>query len=210
MTTTATATATATTAVPYITAFAGELVNHPLVFRYSDEARAIRLSYVVPDENDWQFGVLLARHGRIQTGLPCRGRVHTRRQWRCMAHGLCLHCGEPAVESGSGRFWWVIHDGPGTDLERGYTGTPPTCRACIPAQLARRPRVGGSRPWIGTAVLAEPYAVLADTYQRGVGGALLDEQGVTIQLEEFRRLEKALAHRLIVSLGDLRAERPPS
>ncbi|WP_067181551.1 hypothetical protein [Microtetraspora niveoalba] len=202
--------AAATAEAPYITAFAGELVNHPLVFRYGSEARAIRLSYVVPDDSDWQCGVLLARHGRIQTGLPCRGRVHTRRQWRCMEHGLCLHCGEPAVDASSGRFWWVIYDGPGTDLDRGYTSTPPTCRACIPAQLVRRPCIGSSRPWIGTAVLAKPYAVLADIYRQGVGGALLDKQGVTIPLDEFRRLEQALAHRLIVSFTDLRAERWPS
>ncbi|WP_433355779.1 hypothetical protein ACQP25_17780 [Microtetraspora malaysiensis] len=52
--------------------------------------------------------------------------------------------------------------------------------------------------------------MLADTCQRGVGGALLDKQGVTIQLDDFRRLEKALAHRLIVSLTDLRAQRWPS
>jgi hypothetical protein len=51
--------------------------------------------------------------------------------------------------------------------------------------------------------------VLAHLFDHGVGGAVLVERGVLVGLDEFRKLNQALAQQLVVELQDLRPEPHP-
>ncbi|GAA2374243.1 hypothetical protein GCM10010404_32200 [Nonomuraea africana] len=124
-----------------------------------------------------------------------------------MLHRLCQVCGDSAVDRATGRIWWLLADGPnGAPGTAGYTNAPPTCLTCIPDALVSCPRlrrgavvysVGGS----------EPYGVVADLFEPSTGGrAIQVQRNVSIQLDEFRRLEHALAKQLLVLLSDLERE----
>ncbi|MCC5574439.1 hypothetical protein IMZ11_02135 [Microtetraspora sp. AC03309] len=197
-------TASTTLRVPYITAWSDEAVPQNLAFRYHVEAGGLRLTYTDPHDSDWVYGVLRARQGLSQRGRPEWRLVNTLRQWRCMEHSLCQVCGQTAVDERE-RIWWVLTDTDGTSMGDGYTNAPPTCCACIPEAIASCPRLRTSAA-VYTAGGSAPFAVLAHEFAFGTGGAVLVERNVLIDLDEFRRLNGALAQQLVVTLSDLRRE----
>lgn len=190
--------------VPYITAWSGESMEHALGFAWADEAAGLRLTYSDPQPQDWMFGTLWARQGLVACGRPEWKLVNTLRQRRCMLHRLCQVCGASAVDQATGRTWWVLADEPGDSLvTAGYTNAPPTCLACIPDALTSCPRLRRGAA-VYTVDGIEPYGVVADLFEPTDGGGVIHVQrSVTVALDEFCRLEKALAKQLLVSLADL-------
>ncbi len=190
--------------VPYITAWSGEFMEHPLGFAWADEAAGLRLAYSDPQPQDWMFGVLWARQGLAACGRPEWKLVNTFRQRRCMLHRLCQVCGASAVDQLTGRTWWVLADEPHESSETaGYTNAPPTCLPCIPGALTACPRLrrGAAVYTVGDI---EPYGVVADLFTpTRAGEAIHVQRSVTVTFEEFRRLEKALAKQLLVVLDDV-------
>ncbi|MEV0149125.1 MULTISPECIES: hypothetical protein [unclassified Nonomuraea] len=193
--------------VPYVIAVEGEAVRHDrLRFAHHPEAGGLRLTYPDPDPRDWDLGVLRARQG-ARTGRPNYRRMHVWRQWRCMLHQRCQNCGGSAVDPATGRIWWLLANESGDDASEGWASAPPICRPCIPAAIALCPHlrryaalysVGGS----------EPFAVLAHLFRPGLAGrAIVTEEKVMVGLDEFSRLERALALELRVRLWD--AQRAP-
>ncbi|WP_343948203.1 hypothetical protein [Nonomuraea longicatena] len=192
--------------MPYITAWSDEERPQGVGFAHHAEAGGQRLTYTDPQPNDWIYGVLRARHGIGRSGRPLWKQVNTLRQWRCMTHRLCQVCGESAVDPASGRVSWLLTEtvvsvAPG----QGYTNAPPTCRSCIPESLAACPRL--RRGAVGYSVEdVEPYGVLAHVFRPTPGGgAVIVDRSVMVQLDEFGRLTRALAHQLVVLLSGLQA-----
>lgn len=189
--------------VPYITAWSEETMNHALAFEWAGAAGGLRLTYADPHPNDWLFGVLWVRQGLALRGKPEWKLVNALRQRRCMLRKLCQVCGSTAVDSSTGRAWWVLADGPTHDAKvSGYTNAPPTCFACIPEALTSCPRLrrGAAVYTVGDA---EPYGVVADLFAPSIrGGFTQVERNTTLGLDEYRRLEWALAKQLLVCLRD--------
>ncbi len=121
-----------------------------------------------------------------------------------MDHWLCQVCGEPATDPATGRVWWLLADDViSTAPEQGYTNAPPTCRTCIPDALIYCPRLRKAAT-VYTVADAEPYAVLAHIFRPTPGGgAVVVDRSVLVQLDEFERLTRALAHQLVVLLSGL-------
>ncbi|MDP4501091.1 hypothetical protein [Nonomuraea turcica] len=197
--------------VPYVTAYDGENVAYQLALVPSAEATdGIRLSYADPTEHDWMFGVLWHRHGLTRAGHPQWKLVNTSRQRRCMLQELCQVCGQTAVDSDTGRIWWVIAEPPGKSaLGASFTNTPPTCRSCIGLARLLCPRL---REWSQacTVAAAEPYGVVADVFKPVGRGLVSTGIATELPLDAYRDLEYALAKQLIVSLEDLRPEQVSS
>lgn len=190
--------------VPYITAWSEEASSHCLAFTHHPESGGMRLTYTDPHSNDWMYGVLRARQGINRGGRPEWKLVNTLRQWRCMEYRLCQVCGKPATDPATGRVWWLLADDvASTAPGQGYTNAPPTCRACIPDALTYCPRLRTAATAY-TVADAEPYAVLAHVFRPvPSGGAVVVDRSVMVQLEEFDRLTRALAHQLVVLLSGL-------
>ncbi|GAA0953350.1 hypothetical protein GCM10009560_76170 [Nonomuraea longicatena] len=190
--------------VPYITAWSGETMDHGLGFVWSDDARGLRLTYKNPHPGDWSLGVLWMRQGLTGGGKPEWKRVNALRQRRCMLRKLCQVCGGSAVDQVTGRTWWLLADeadrGPAA---AGYTNAPPTCLPCIPDSLTLCPHLRrGSAVY--TVSDAQPYGVIADLFAPSGGKKIVHVQrSATLQLDEFRKLQHALAKQLLVVLDDL-------
>jgi hypothetical protein len=190
--------------VPYITAWSEETMDHGLGFDWSGEARGLRLTYADPHPSDWSLGVLWMRQGLSGRGKPEWKRVNSLRQRRCMLRKLCQVCGGSAVDERTGRTWWVLADeadqGPPA---AGYTNAPPTCLPCIPDSLTLCPhlRRGAAVYTVGDA---QPYGVVADLFAPSDGKKIVHVQrSATLQLDEFQKLQYALAKQLLVVLDDL-------
>jgi hypothetical protein len=175
--------------VPHVIAWSGEVVQPDLCFEWADEAGGLRLAHRDPHPDDRPYGVLRARVGLERGGEPQWRLLNTIRQWECMEQLLCQVCGEPAQDGD--RIPWVITETGyrATGDDSGLTNAPPTCRTCIPDALA------------------EPTAVLADLYwPRDEDAVWLGWRNEQILLEEFVRLQWALATQLVVELVDMRPE----
>ncbi|GAA3209722.1 hypothetical protein GCM10020216_013100 [Nonomuraea helvata] len=119
---------------PYVIGWTGEAETHRLV--WVPAAGGMRLSYADPHRGDYTQGVLRLRQKQTRAGRPDFTTVNTRRQWRCMAKGLCQVCARSAVDAETGRIWWLLSSDYGGAGD-GYTNAPPTCRACIPEAIAQ-------------------------------------------------------------------------
>lgn len=201
---------TTTLRVPYITAWSGETVPHPLGFAWSDETAGLRLTYADPCPQDWLYGALWARQGLSARGRPEWKLVNTLRQRRCMLHLLCQVCGGSAVDSGTSRTWWLLADEPARVApERGYTNAPPTCPICIPSALASCPRLRHGAV-VYTVGACEPYGILGDVFEPGdAEGAVQVQRNATVSMDSFRMLERVLAKQLLVVLDDLQLVEGP-
>ncbi|MBN6054485.1 hypothetical protein JYK22_21265, partial [Nonomuraea sp. RK-328] len=127
-----------------------------------------------------------------------------------MLRDLCQVCGESATDCWTGRIWWVLADDPSdTSCGDGYTNAPPTCHSCIPSAIASCPRLRRSAA-VYTVGGSEPYGVLAGVVQESTsGGEIVLKKNVCLALDEFARLELAMATQLLVVLHDLRREAAP-
>ncbi|MEO3803281.1 hypothetical protein [Nonomuraea sp. B1E8] len=190
--------------VPYITAYAEELVPYRLTFTADQSATdGLRLSYTDPVPQDWMMGVLWARVGLHRHGRPEWKLINTIRQRRCMLRLLCQVCGRSAMDD-DGRISWVLADAPGDASDgAGYTNAPPTCAACVPEALTSCPRLRHGAA-VCTVGGAEPYGVIAAMMRRTRGGPIEVAPNTVIPLDAFHRLEYALARQLLVMLDDVR------
>jgi hypothetical protein len=196
--------------VPYITAWSGEAAEGRLTLRWHPDAGGLRLTYLDEVDQDRMWGVLWARQGISRQGRPEWKLVNTLRQRRAMLRSLCQVCGKPATDPHTGRVWWILADGP-TDTSNGdgYTNAPPTCRSCIPDAIASCPRLRRGAA-VYTVGESEPYGVLAGAVQESASnGDVVLKKNVCVALDEFARLELALATQLLVVLHDLRREAAP-
>jgi hypothetical protein len=189
--------------VPYVISREGEAARHDdLRFEVHPEAGGLRLTYDRPDPRDWDLGVLRARVGRRE-GRPNYKCMNPRRQWRCMQELLCQNCGQTAVDPATGRTWWLLAAESGDDAEQGWASAPPICRGCIYPALAICPHLRQNAA-LYTVGDAQPFAVLAHLFQPADDlSAQLVEEKVMVDLEEFRKLGRALALELRVMLSDL-------
>ncbi|MEV0616890.1 hypothetical protein AB0I81_26465 [Nonomuraea sp. NPDC050404] len=196
--------------VPYITAYSEEALSHPLMFVPDPGATdGRRLSYADAVREDFQFGVLWARHGLHRGGRPEWKMVNSIRQRRCMMHLLCQVCGRSAAEP-NGRIPWLVADDLDDDpAVKGYTNAPPTCAACAPESVAACPRLRQGAT-VYTAGRAEPYGVLANVLRPSRGKIITVERHRVIPLDAFHLLEYALAVQLVVTLDDLQPASLPS
>lgn len=201
---------TTTLQVPYITAWSGEAVDARLTLRWHPEAGGLRLSYRDEVAQDRMWGVLWARQGISRQGRPEWKLVNTLRQRRAMLRSLCQVCGQTATDHHTGRVWWILADDPSdTSTGDGYTNAPPTCRSCIPNAIASCPRLRRSAA-VYTVGASEPYGVLAGVVQESTSnGDVVLKKNVCVALDEFARLELALATQLLIVLHDLRREAAP-
>lgn len=211
------------TIVPYVIAFANEIVEAPLWFEeYRDE---VRLSYVKPRLNDWVNGILRARVKDLRLRPDKRGsermrKLNTRRQWRCMDKLLCQVCAEPATGRATGRIPWLLtktvfeETGP----DSGRTNAPPCCWSCVPKALEQCQMLQDDNFLLCTVAGVTSAGVLADTYKPlglpypyagPILNPVLAEHNVFVAWDAHRYHATALAVAQVVELHDIRPVTPP-
>ncbi|MEV4095992.1 hypothetical protein [Streptosporangium saharense] len=186
---------------PYITPYAEESVELPLVFERG------RLSYRDALPGEWMFGALWARCGSRREGKILWAMVHTLRQRRCMLKGLCRVCGRSATDPMTGRLWWVLSSAPVGKATSWPTVGPPTCREHVTEALSTCPHLRRGRPFVCTVGDHTPIGVLANLYGHDDTGRVVETRHqMAIGLDETHLLPRALATQLLVSLRDVRPE----
>jgi len=193
---------------PYITSYAEEELPLPLAFERADGVTRLTYRDALPQE--WLFQVLWARCGTARTGRIQWKLVHTLRQRRCMIHGLCRVCGQPAADPDTGRISWVLPATVAADFRSPWpTAHPPTCKAHVTESLAACPYLRRQAPLVCTAGDYTPIGVLANVYGQDDGGRVVETRHQTpVALGDLPLLRRAVATQLIVRVTDL--QRAPS
>lgn len=194
--------------VPYVIAWSGEAVAHPLVFSASHYSDGPRLTYIDPRPSDWVDGVLRARIRTSRRGEPMWRMLNVARQWECMRGLLCQVCGGSGIDPATGRIWWVLTETGfrATSADGGHTNAPPTCPKCIPESLAYCPQLRKSSA-VYTAVCAVPAGVLAEVFEPTANGAARHVgHNEFVGFDEPARHPFVLATQLVMQLHDLRPE----
>lgn len=173
------------TKVPYVIAYANELVEDPIGFEWY--AGKQRLAYLQPRPSDWvqppppwragTSRILRARVRDLRDKPARRGsermrKLNARRQWRCMDKLLCQVCGDPTTDQETGVTPWLLAKTvfEETGENSGRTNAPPTCWSCIPKALEECPMLADA-PLLCTVASVKPAGVLADVYAPGVAGS---------------------------------------
>lgn len=158
------------TTIPYVTAFANELVAEPIRFEQIEQD-LLRLAYRTPHPTDWVNGILRARVLDLrdqpdQRGPERMGKLNTLRQWRAMDKLLCQVCAEPAANVRTGRVSWLLTEAvfQRTGSDSGHTDTPPTCPDCVDDALKQCPALRDGAG-LYTVAAALPAGVLVDLYR---------------------------------------------
>lgn len=172
------------TKVPYVIAYANELVEDPISFEWY--AGKQRLAYLQPRPSDWvqppapwragTSRILRARVRDLRDKPARRGsermrKLNARRQWRCMDRLLCQVCGGPATDPESGRIPWLVTSTvfEATGEDSGRTNTPPCCWNCIPKAMEECAFRDDFTLY--TVASTTSAGVLADVYAPGVAGS---------------------------------------
>lgn len=178
--------------IPDQNLWTGERLDVPLFFAWDPNIANIRLSYLDPDDSDWELGALWVRHSQDRTGLYKWKAINTPRTRLMMREHLCMVCTESCVRD-DGRTWWLFVNDPDTDPDgTPITNLPPTCPGCIPESLKTCPRLV-ERSRIVTVADTEPYAITADLYMPST----LDEMPVKAVHEVNLRLDSDDAPELL-------------
>ncbi|MEV4749005.1 hypothetical protein AB0K21_21725 [Streptosporangium sp. NPDC049248] len=196
--------------VPYITPYEEQTVPLPLVCRWT--AEGLRLTYIDANAEDWMFGVLWARMSVTPGATPMMSMVHTLLQRRCMLERVCRVCGQSAADPDDpARTWWILPAAPtdGRMLDSWTTAHAPTCKDHVRLALARCPHLRTGTPILYTVGHYWSSGVLANLYAPLGNGVVETHHQVPIALEEFQRLNLALATQLIVTMQDLRPASVP-
>ncbi|WP_214409875.1 hypothetical protein [Sphaerisporangium fuscum] len=194
--------------VPYVIAWSGEAVTHPLMFT---EHGVRRLTYIDARPSDWVDGMLRARTGVDRGGEPVWRALNVHRQWLCMEALLCQVCGASGRHLDTGRIWWVVTETAfrAIDVASGLTNAPPTCPACVPDSLASCPQLRKSSA-VYTVAVAEPVGVLAEVFEPGPDGmARRTGHNEFVRFDEPGRHPYILATQLVVRLEDMRPAGTP-
>lgn len=191
---------------PYITPYEEESVDLPLTFEWV--AGTPQLTYRDEVPQDRMFGVLWARCGVARAGTILWSKAHTLRQRRCMLKRLCRVCGESAVDSDTGRLWWIMPSSVPDDRHATWpTAGPATCKTCVSESLSACPYLCAGSPVVYTVGDCSPIGVLANIYGQDDAGRVVETQHqVAVGLDDFHLFRRALATQLIVSLQDIRTE----
>lgn len=195
--------------IPDQNLWTGELLHDPLTFVWDERAKAIRLSYEDPADDDWEHGLLWLRHGQDRSGYHQWKAINTPRTRRMMAHNLCMVCSGSAVHHG--RIRWLLHEPPiltpdGTPA----TNVPPTCLGCTPEALVTCPRLR-EQPRIVSAASTRTYGVRVDIYAPDEGDPVparrvLKDADIPLLPENRNPLLFALGKQPLVALLDMREE----
>ncbi|NRQ35536.1 hypothetical protein HII36_27435 [Nonomuraea sp. NN258] len=190
---------------PYVIGWTGE-AEQPAVLRWRprSDADGQELAYTAPDPGDYQLGVLLLRQGQRRTGRPDFKSVNTRRQWRCMTKLLCQVCAKSAMDSETGRVWWLL-SGPGGPVGDGYTNAPPTCPACIPEAIASCSFLRRHAA-VFTVGSCRPYGVRADVFLPGRSPSEPWKENEILRLRD-PDIPHCVARELLMGLSDVRPTR---
>ncbi len=203
------------TVIPYVIAFANELVTDPITFE--PYAGRKRLAYKHSKPGDWfRFqsakswgpGILRARIRDLRDNPAKRGpermkKLHVRRQWRCMDKLLCQVCARPATDL----IPWLLTRTTfeATGPQSGRTNAPPTCWGCIPKALEECPMLLSSVS-LCTVKEVRPAGVLADMYRPGL---LRDVEptglNVFVAWDDYLHHPYALATSQVVELNGMRS-----
>lgn len=160
--------------IPYVIAFANELVDDPIHFEPHRREGALRLAYKTSRQSDRIDGILRARVLDLRDrpddvrGPERMKKLNTLRQWRCMDAMRCQVCGQPAVDVESGRVSWLLTETvfEATGADSGRTNAPPTCAGCVDDALKQCPMLQDNAT-LFTVAAAMPAGVLADLYRPG-------------------------------------------
>jgi hypothetical protein len=198
------------TTIPYVIAYANELVEDPILFeRHADE---LRLAYHQHRRSDWVHGILRARIRDLRDRLDRRGpermrKLNTRRQWRCMDKLLCQVCGNSATNPETGLIPWLLTKTvfEATGEDSGRTNAPPTCWSCVAKALEGCPMLQDNAA-LHTVTSATSVGVLADMYEPGLFSErpVLARHNVFIAWDAHRYHPCALATSQVLELHGMK------